>query len=90
MSSVDAAVGSSLKHLRGMCDQLDALAEAGSVNGGAAAETGAAGEGRVEELRALRSSVEDLCFDFTLPGYPDVELCPGGEHVEVTHKNLRL
>ena len=29
------------------------------------------------------ASVEDLCLDFTLPGYPDYILKPGGENVLV-------
>ena len=32
--------------------------------------------------------VEDLCLDFTLPGSPDIELCPGGRDVAVTSDNV--
>lgn len=31
--------------------------------------------------------VEDLCLDFTLPGYPEYELVPGGTDIEVTSRN---
>ena len=32
--------------------------------------------------------VEDLCLDFTLPGSPDIELCPGGRDTAVTSYNV--
>ncbi|KAJ1486132.1 hypothetical protein T484DRAFT_1790788 [Baffinella frigidus] len=32
--------------------------------------------------------VEDLCLDMTLPGYPDIELVPGGKSVAVSAENL--
>ncbi|KAI8909282.1 hypothetical protein DFJ77DRAFT_433488 [Powellomyces hirtus] len=35
------------------------------------------------------ASIEDLCLDFTLPGYPEIELCPGGKDVAVTASNVR-
>ncbi|EEB06843.1 ubiquitin-protein ligase E3 [Schizosaccharomyces japonicus yFS275] len=33
------------------------------------------------------TKIEDLCLDFTLPGYPSVELIPNGRNVQVSHKN---
>eukprot|EP00438_Fugacium_kawagutii_P021472 Skav234981 [mRNA] locus=scaffold122:178612:189765:+ [translate_table: standard] len=33
------------------------------------------------------SSVEQLCLDFTLPGYPQIELKPGGASINVTGDN---
>lgn len=32
--------------------------------------------------------LDDLCLDFTLPGYPEIELVPGGSHVKVTIDNV--
>lgn len=32
--------------------------------------------------------LEDLCLDFTLPGYPEIELVPGGSHAKVTIDNV--
>jgi E3 ubiquitin-protein ligase TRIP12 len=32
--------------------------------------------------------IEDLALDFTLPGYPDIELVPGGAHTTVTIYNV--
>ncbi len=33
--------------------------------------------------------IEDLCLTFTLPGYPDFELLPGGAELLVDSDNLR-
>jgi E3 ubiquitin-protein ligase TRIP12 len=33
------------------------------------------------------ASIEDLCLDFTLPGYPDYELCPDGANKLVKASN---
>ena len=40
------------------------------------------------ELMVDGVPVSDLCLTFTLPGYPDYELVPGGGDVEVTADNL--
>lgn len=29
--------------------------------------------------------IEDLCLDFTLPGYPDMVLASGPDHIMVRH-----
>ena len=34
-------------------------------------------------------ALEDLCLVFTLPGYDDFELVPGGSEIEVTLENLQ-
>ncbi|KAJ3146919.1 Ubiquitin fusion degradation protein 4 [Geranomyces variabilis] len=33
--------------------------------------------------------IEDLCLDFTLPGYPHIELCEGGKDKAVDASNVR-
>ncbi|OZJ07024.1 hypothetical protein BZG36_00227 [Bifiguratus adelaidae] len=43
---------------------------------------------RVSDLRINDASVDDMCLDFTLPGYPDIELRPAGAEVPVTIYNL--
>lgn len=40
----------------------------------------------IAELRFRGASIDDLCFDFTLPGYPDYVLKAGDENV--SKKNL--
>ncbi|KAL6839690.1 hypothetical protein ACP4OV_030378 [Aristida adscensionis] len=42
----------------------------------------------VEELCYRGAPIEDLCFDFTLPGYPDYVLKEGGENSVVNIYNL--
>lgn len=34
------------------------------------------------------TKLDDLCLDFTLPGYPEIELVPGGSQVRVTISNV--
>ena len=34
------------------------------------------------------TKLDDLCLDFTLPGYPEIELAPGGSQVRVTISNV--
>jgi E3 ubiquitin-protein ligase TRIP12 len=34
------------------------------------------------------SKIEDLCLDFTLPGYPEIDLVPGGSQIRVTIDNV--
>lgn len=44
-----------------------------------------------QALQALRfqdAKVEDLCLDFTLPGYPEYLLKSGGQNIEVNLENL--
>ncbi|XP_034605412.1 E3 ubiquitin-protein ligase UPL3 isoform X1 [Setaria viridis] len=43
---------------------------------------------KIEELCFRGAPVEDLCLDFTLPGYPDYVLKEGGENVVVDIYNL--
>lgn len=35
----------------------------------------------IAELRFRGASIDDLCLDFTLPGYPEYVLKPGDENV---------
>jgi E3 ubiquitin-protein ligase TRIP12 len=41
-----------------------------------------------EESDQVQANVESLGLNFTLPGYPDIELKPGGRKMSVTYKNL--
>ena len=42
----------------------------------------------LESLNMNGCSVEDLGLDFTLPGYPNIELKKGGKDIPVTIYNL--
>jgi len=43
---------------------------------------------QIEQLMIDDVSIEDLCLDFTLPGYDDIPLRPGGKDIAVTLYNL--
>lgn len=42
------------------------------------------GNSELEQGLSFRDSrIEDLCLDFTLPGYPDIVLASGSDHTMV-------
>lgn len=43
---------------------------------------------RLSTISVRGARVEDLCLDFTLPGYPEYELIENGKNVVVTLDNL--
>ncbi|PKS11441.1 hypothetical protein jhhlp_003204 [Lomentospora prolificans] len=43
---------------------------------------------RTENIVLDGSKIEDLCLDFTLPGYPEIELVPNGSQIRVTISNV--
>lgn len=44
------------------------------------------GNSELEQGLSFRDSrIEDLCLDFTLPGYPDIVLASGFDHTMVKH-----
>jgi E3 ubiquitin-protein ligase TRIP12 len=61
--------------------QLMASRQANSPQGFEAAKS---------ELTYNGVKLEDLCLNFTLPGYDDYELMPGGVHKDVDLDNLQL
>ncbi|KAI5298305.1 Ubiquitin-protein ligase [Ascosphaera atra] len=50
----------------------------------------AAKDAALENLVIDDAKLEDLELDFTLPGYPDIELVPNGSNIPVTLKNVSL
>jgi len=42
----------------------------------------------VQNIKIDDSTIQDLCLDFTLPGYPDIELIENGSEVDVTNWNV--
>ncbi|KAK2455061.1 E3 ubiquitin-protein ligase UPL4 [Trifolium repens] len=47
------------------------------------------GNSELEQGLSFRDSrIEDLCLDFTLPGYPDIVLASGSDHTMVNMRNL--
>jgi hypothetical protein len=45
-------------------------------------------EVEIKSIEVDGAKIEDLCLDFTLPGYSDIELIPNGENVTVNINNL--
>ncbi|KAG4108019.1 hypothetical protein H8356DRAFT_919703 [Neocallimastix lanati (nom. inval.)] len=45
-------------------------------------------EDDIKSIKVDGAKIEDLCLDFTLPGYSDIELIPDGENVSVNINNL--
>lgn len=43
---------------------------------------------KIEEIRINDSRIDDLGIDFTLPGYPHIELEPNGANISVTIDNV--
>ncbi|XP_073065596.1 LOW QUALITY PROTEIN: E3 ubiquitin-protein ligase UPL3-like [Primulina eburnea] len=68
--SFDAELGTTLQELQALVCRKQYLESIGSSN--------------QQELRFRGASIEDLCLDFSLPGYPDYALKPGDENVEMS------
>jgi E3 ubiquitin-protein ligase TRIP12 len=43
---------------------------------------------KIDQIRINDAKIEDLSLDFTLPGYPNIELIEGGADVAVTMENI--
>ena len=43
---------------------------------------------KIDQIRINDAKIEDLGLDFTLPGYPNIELTAGGANVDVTIENV--
>ena len=41
-----------------------------------------------ERIVVDNTTIDDLALDFTLPGYPEIELIPNGSHISVTIDNV--
>jgi E3 ubiquitin-protein ligase TRIP12 len=43
---------------------------------------------QLSKIAVDNATLEDLCLDFTLPGYPSIELVEGGKDISVTIDNI--
>ena len=75
VSRFDPQLGSTLERMQG------------ALSAHAAATAAAGGSGG--ELLLDGVPISDLCLTFTLPGYPDHELRPGGADIMVEGSNLQ-
>jgi len=73
---IDPDLAKSLRHLKKYIQIKDQFIEEGKS------------EEDIKSIEVDGAKVDDLCFDFTLPGYPEIELIPDGEKVSVTINNL--
>ncbi|PIN19161.1 putative ubiquitin fusion degradation protein [Handroanthus impetiginosus] len=69
--SFDAELGRTLQELRALVHRKEYLESKGSYN--------------LEELRFRGASIEDLCLDFSVPGYPEYILNPGDTNVDASN-----
>ncbi|GMI73373.1 KAKTUS, UBIQUITIN-PROTEIN LIGASE 3 [Hibiscus trionum] len=72
--SLDAEFGKILQELHLLVCRKHYLESLGGDNSGA-----------IADLRFRGASIEDLCLDFTLPGYPDYILKTGDETVDINN-----
>ncbi|KAG6386395.1 hypothetical protein SASPL_155294 [Salvia splendens] len=68
--SFDTELGNTLQELQGLVFREQYLNSTGGYN--------------PEELRFRGALIEDLCLDFSLPGYPDYVLKPGNDIVDAS------
>ncbi|KAJ6160693.1 hypothetical protein N7470_004089 [Penicillium chermesinum] len=81
VKAVDEDLGKSLLMLKGFVEAKNSIQEDGTLTS-------------EEKARAIKNivinevRVEDLSLDFTLPGYPSIELVPGGSDISLTIHNV--
>ncbi|KAI1158253.1 HECT-domain-containing protein [Nemania serpens] len=78
---VDPGLANSLKHIKKFVSAKKAIAEDPG-------RTPAQKVTHTEQIVIDGTMLDDLALDFTLPGYPGIELIPGGSHVQVTIDNV--
>ncbi|XP_055082036.1 E3 ubiquitin-protein ligase TRIP12 isoform X2 [Periophthalmus magnuspinnatus] len=79
--NIDPAVAKSIQHLEDIIRQKKRLEQDRS-------QTRETLQQALESLNMNGCSVEDLGLDFTLPGFPNIELKKGGKDIAVTIYNL--
>ncbi|XP_050821734.1 E3 ubiquitin-protein ligase TRIP12 isoform X4 [Gopherus flavomarginatus] len=79
--NIDPVVARSVYHLEDIVRQKKRLEQDKS-------QTKESLQGALETLNMNGCSVEDLGLDFTLPGFPNIELKKGGKDIPVTIHNL--
>ncbi|KAI0839845.1 HECT-domain-containing protein [Hypoxylon sp. FL0890] len=78
---VDPGLANSLKHIKKFAIAKKAIDEDPR-------RTPAQKVADTERIIVDNGTLEDLALDFTLPGYPEIELIPGGSHTPVTIYNV--
>lgn len=83
VASVDKDLANSLKPLMRCARAKQDIQEDQTLNSDQKAQA-------IKEIRIKDASIEDLGLDFTLPGYPSVELQANGSEIDVTIDNVEL
>ncbi|KAI1074188.1 hypothetical protein F5B20DRAFT_564491 [Whalleya microplaca] len=78
---VDPGLANSLKHIKKFALAKKAIDEDPN-------RTPAQKVADTEKIIVENTRLDDLALDFTLPGYPDIELVPGGSHTQVSIYNV--
>ncbi|KAI1424053.1 HECT-domain-containing protein [Xylaria sp. FL1777] len=78
---VDPGLANSLKHIKKFVSAKKAIVEDPN-------RTPAQKVADSEHIVVDGTMLEDLALDFTLPGFPEIELIPRGSHVQVTIDNV--
>ena len=76
LKTVDKNLASSLKLLKQYADEAEQLTPITTRHG----------SGNITNIK--KSSIDDIGLDFTLPGYPSIELVPNGSDIPVTLDNV--
>ncbi|THY55977.1 hypothetical protein D6C98_03957 [Aureobasidium pullulans] len=83
VASVDRDLANSLRPLVRCARAKQAIHEDGNLTAEQKSQA-------IKNIRIEKASIEDLGLDFTLPGYPGVELQPNGSEIDVTIENVEL
>jgi E3 ubiquitin-protein ligase TRIP12 len=83
VKTVDAFLAKSLKLIKKFAVAKKAIDENGNL-------TAAQKVARAQTLTIDGVQIDDLGLDFTLPGYPSIELLPNGSTVSVTIDNVEM
>lgn len=83
VASVDKDLANSLKHLMQSVKAKSEIEENAQLTPAQKAQA-------IKGIKIKDAAVEDLGLDFTLPGYPSIELQPNGSNVDVTIDNVDL
>ncbi|KAI0973265.1 HECT-domain-containing protein [Xylaria arbuscula] len=78
---VDPGLANSLKHIKKFVSAKKAIVEDPN-------RTPAQKVADTEHIVVDGTTLDDLALDFTLPGFPEIELIPRGSHVQVTIDNV--
>ncbi|WPA96535.1 uncharacterized protein RHO25_001142 [Cercospora beticola] len=81
VAAVDADLAKSLKILRKYASAKQRIEEDADL-------TPSEKSDKIEQIRINDAKIEDLALDFTLPGYPNIELLPNGATINVTIENV--